>query len=172
LVDVSEAARAAVELIQPGLPEKVALRVELGQGLPAVGGDRRQIERLVIDLCLNARDAMPQGGTLLVNTHQVDVDEHFAERCLLFCSRPGPHVVLVVRDTGAGITQDDLHRIFEPFYTTRPGGHGLGLSAVHGIVSAHQGAIAVVSRPGQGTVFRIYFPVAEAEPQQPAPIEP
>ncbi len=165
LLDLNEVVRSAVELIQPGLGDNIELSVDLTDDLPAVWADRQQMEYVVIDLCLNARDAMPEGGKLWIATGQIYHDEQFAQRCVLYASRPGQHAVVMVRDNGVGMESDALDRIFEPFFTTKPGGHGLGLSVAHGTISAHHGALEVISEPGKGTVFSLYLPVSRGKPE-------
>ncbi len=161
LVDLNNAVRNALQLIEPGVPKGVRLATHLGQPLAAIHADVHQIEQMVIDLCLNACEAMPDGGRLDITTGCVEVDEHLAERCELHSGQSGRHVVLTVSDSGIGMDRRRLRRAFEPFHTTKPEGHGLGLSAALGIVSAHHGAIEVITAPGEGTTFRIYLPVAD-----------
>ncbi|HUW84511.1 MAG TPA: PAS domain S-box protein [Phycisphaerae bacterium] len=161
LVDLNDAARNALRLIEPGVPKGIRLAIHLESPLAAIRADVHQIEQMVIDLCLNACEAMPDGGRLDITTGSADVDERLTERCELHSGHLGRHVVLTVSDSGIGMDRQRLHRAFEPFHTTKPEGHGLGLSAVHGMVSAHRGAIEVITAPGEGTTFRIYLPVAE-----------
>lgn len=126
------------------LGDRVALRVELQSGLPAVRGDATQIEQVIFNLCINARDAMPGGGTVVVRTD----------------AAPGRYVTLSVTDTGEGMTDDVKAHIFEPFFTTKPEGRGtgLGLSTVFSIVHGMSGIIQVDSRPGAGTTMRVCLP--------------
>jgi signal transduction histidine kinase len=166
LMNLNDAVRDALQLIEPGVPKGVRLAAQLGRSLPAIRGDVHQIEQMVIDLCLNACEAMPDGGRLDITSGSVVVDEYLTERCELHSGKSGPHVVLTVSDSGVGMDRRRLRRAFEPFHTTKPEGHGLGLSALHGIVSAHRGAIEVITAPGEGTTFRIYLPAADpAEPE-------
>ena len=132
---------------------------------PLVGcvkADPGQIEQSVINLVMNARDAMPQGGRLIISADNIDLDEEMI-RLNHLDVKPGPHVRLVVRDTGVGMDADTLARIYEPFYTTKPKGKGtgLGLSTVYGIVRQSSGCIHVHSSLGQGTTFSLYFPRVE-----------
>ena len=167
LLGLNDAVRNALRLIEPGVPKGVRLATHLAEPLAAIRADGHQIEQMVIDLCLNACEAMPNGGRLTITTGAVDVDEGLSERCELHSGQVGRHVVLTVTDSGVGMGRPDLRRAFEPFHTTKPGGHGLGLPAVHGIVSAHRGAIEIITAPGEGTTFRVYLPVADpAEAQR------
>ncbi len=131
-------------------------------------GDATQVHQALMNLCVNARDAMPEGGTLTMEAENVTVDEAFASMALN--ARPGAYVCVRVGDTGAGIAPQDLPRIFDPFFTTKEigKGTGLGLATVLGIVRGHHGFIRVDSRVGRGTTFELYFP---ASPAAEAPIQ-
>lgn len=123
-----------------------------------IRADKSMIEQVLMNLCVNAKDAMPEGGTLSIETGRYYVDEDF---CATHSwASPGEHVLLTVSDTGAGIDTSDLPHIFEPFYSTKGPGHGtgLGLATVYGIVKQHEGMINVYSEPGCGSVFRLYWP--------------
>jgi signal transduction histidine kinase len=151
----------SLRLIEPGLPKNVERDVQLQEELPPVHGSRQQIEQMVIDLCLNACEAMPEGGQLTVGTTVTEVEKALAERCVLYSGRTGPHVALTVSDTGLGMDEQALQRAFEPFHTSKELGHGLGLSALYGSVAAQVGAIEVISSPGKGTTLRVYLPIAQ-----------
>ena len=143
--------------------EDIALGTNLATDLGHVKADRGQIEQVVMNLAINARDAMPQGGQLVVETANADLGGDYVRRNV--GSRPGPHVMLAVSDSGQGIPRELQKHIFEPFFTTKEQGKGtgLGLATVYGIVKQSGGYIEVDSAPGRGTTFRIYLPRVDAE---------
>jgi PAS domain S-box-containing protein len=155
--------------------EHLELVTALEPKLGPVRADPVQFEQVVVNLAVNARDAMLQRGTLTIETRNVDLDEEFAGRHDGLSA--GPHVMLAVTDTGSGMDANVQAHLFEPFFTTKAQGKGtgLGLATVYGIVTQHDGAIAVQSAPGEGTTFRIYLPrvareVEVANPALPAPV--
>jgi two-component system cell cycle sensor histidine kinase/response regulator CckA len=166
---------AVVDEIMPMLRrligENVELATRLAPSVRRVRADLSQIEQVIVNLAVNARDAMPNGGRLTLETREVDLDAAFVRRH--DGARVGPHVQLTVRDTGVGMDAATMSRIFEPFFTTKgPGqGTGLGLSTVYGIVRQSGGSVWVESQPGQGATFGICLPVFE-EPAAPAGEEP
>lgn len=144
----------------------VEIATNLTPQVGAVKVDPGQLEQVVMNLAVNARDAMPQGGRLTLETADVEIDDAFVSRHP--GSAAGPHVLLAVADTGSGMSPEVLARMFEPFFTTKPQGQGtgLGLSTVYGIVKQHGGYIAVESQPNRGTTFKICFPRVDAAAEE------
>lgn len=133
------------------------LQTFLSAGLPLIKADRGQIDQIIMNLAVNARDAMPGGGTLTIGTDRFEADEKCAQRHSV---KPGTYVLLTVSDTGTGMSPAVAARAFEPFFTTRPKGEGtgLGLATVYGIVRQVGGDVIIYSRPGRGTTIRVYLP--------------
>ena len=152
-------------IIRGTFPKNIHLVITCDKELPTVLGDATQLHQVLLNLCVNARDAMPHGGTLTLETQRMTVDSAYASA--IPDARPGNYVALRVRDTGTGIPPEILDRIFDPFFTTKgpDKGTGLGLSTVIGIVKGHGGFMQVDSHPGQGSVFTAYLPAEGAEHQ-------
>jgi signal transduction histidine kinase len=150
-----------LNLLRRLIPPSIQVEVVAPHRLPAILGDRSQIEQVVLNLCLNARDAMPMAGRLSLETQAVDVSEAFCETHPW--ARPGRYVLLRITDTGRGISPAIAERIFEPFFTTKEHGTGLGLATVYAIVQRHNGFIHVQSEPGTGSTFNVYLPTTDRE---------
>ena len=150
------------DLLSGALGAGIELRVDAAADLPTIEADRGQVEQVLLNLAFNARDAMPQGGTLTIETSLAELDERHAR--LDPGVSPGRYVELAVSDTGTGMSEEVKAHIFEPFFTTRPVGQGtgLGLAIVYAVVTGAGGSISVVSEEGTGTTFRLLFPAAGA----------
>lgn len=155
--------RELERLMKGSFPKNIQLRVDGDDGLPAVLGDPTQLHQVLLNLCVNARDAMPGGGTLALKAKVVELDEAYARS--IPDAQPGRYLALRVSDSGSGILPEILDRIFDPFFTTKGAdkGTGLGLSTVLGIVRAHGGFVQVYSQAGQGSMFTVCLPVAACD---------
>jgi CheY-like chemotaxis protein len=145
-------------LLHSALGARIEFRVVLAPDLSNIRADPTQIHQILLNLCLNARDAMSQEGRVLVETQNTEVQEEFCKKYPY--AKPGKYVLLSVSDTGVGMDVATLDHIFEPFFTTKEMGKGtgLGLATVYGIVKQHEGFLNVVSEPGRGSTFLVYFP--------------
>lgn len=143
-------------------PPNVELRTAYKKDLWSIQGDPTQIHQVLLNLCVNARDAMPNGGTVTISAENIVLDRNYA--AMNPEAKPGPYVVLRVQDTGTGIPPEVLDRIFEPFFTTKePGkGTGIGLSTLHAIVKGHGGFVLIDTEVGKGTEFSVYLPAVES----------
>jgi PAS domain S-box-containing protein len=159
------------DLFRASIPRQIELEFDCDPGLPLIVGDTPQFHQILVNLITNAAEAIGERtGFIRVGTRATEIVSdmlsqfYFQERC-----EPGAYVCLEVADNGCGMDSEQISRVFDPFYTTKSTGRGLGLAAILGIVRGHRGAIQVESRPGEGTSFRLYFPVAaKAEPAVPA----
>jgi two-component system, cell cycle sensor histidine kinase and response regulator CckA len=157
-VDISTLIREVCQLVTRTFSRSIAIEEEVPTNL-AVIGDSGQLHQVLMNLCINARDAMPDGGTLTLSSKLLTLGEDSSEHPLL---TPGPYVLLAVSDTGVGMSPETLRRVFEPFFTTKGPDHGsgMGLAVAYGIVKRHGGYITAESRPGAGAAFRVYLPAA------------
>jgi len=165
--NLNAAVEKVLTMIRPTFDRSIDIRTELSGTLSSVEGNAGQLEHTLLNLCINARDAMPGGGTLRIETRNVTLSE--PEACGPAEAPPGEYICLSVSDTGVGIPSGNLPRIFEPFYTTKEAGKGsgMGLAMVYGIVKNHGGWIDARSEPGRGTTFRILFPASQDKPAAP-----
>jgi PAS domain S-box-containing protein len=160
-LDLNEVVGNLLGMLERVIGEHIRLDLIPGHHLGTVHADRTMLEQVVLNLCVNARDAMPQGGRLTIETENVTFDSEYCARNPW--ARPGRYLLLSVTDTGCGMDALTLERIFEPFFSTKgPGkGTGLGLSMVYGIVRQHEGMVRAYSEVGKGTTFKVYLPVVE-----------
>ncbi|MGB0034027.1 MAG: response regulator [Candidatus Acidiferrales bacterium] len=157
-MDLNHTITETLSLLEKVIASNIEVRTNLAADVSVVRADPTQIEQVLMNLCINARDAMPNGGTLVIETNNTLFDEKY---CTVHpFARPGHYAVLCVTDTGSGMDAATLDHIFEPFFTTKElgKGTGLGLATVYGVVRQHGGFVDVNSEPGTGTTFRIYFP--------------
>jgi signal transduction histidine kinase len=168
VLDLNALLRSLEPLLRRLLKRDVRLELQLDAGLAPVKADPGQLEQVVVNLCVNARDAMPQGGSVTIATTNTAVDT--GVRAGGPSVEPGKYVCLSVTDTGTGMDEETMTRIFDPFFTTKPEGMGtgLGLATVYGIVKQSGGNVWVTSKPGVGTTFEIYLPPHD-ETRAPAP---
>ena len=171
LLDLNVVVGEMQPMLQRLIGEDVEVVVNVRPAATMVKADRGQLEQVVMNLALNARDAMPDGGRLTIATSTVDLDEEYTKAHLGVT--PGAYAALTITDTGTGMTPEVQARLFEPFFTTKGVGKGtgLGLSTVHGIVKQSDGSIGVYSEVGLGTSFKVYLPLAEAAEAEVAPAE-
>ncbi|TAJ07348.1 MAG: response regulator [Nitrospirae bacterium] len=161
VLDLNEAVTAISPILQRLMGEDIRLTLDLGR-IGSIKADPGQLDQVLMNLAANARDAMPQGGTLIIKTADIELDAGEANRHP--GAQAGPHVMLAVSDTGCGMDTETLRHIYEPFFTTKEQGKGtgLGLSTVYGIVKQSGGSIWAYSEPGLGTTFKIYLPRVES----------
>lgn len=162
-LDINALVSNLLNLLQRIIGENIRMDLIPGHRLRTVRADRGQIEQVLVNLCVNARDAMPQGGTITIKTENVVLDRTYCETHAW--AKAGRYVILSVSDTGIGMDRSTLERVFEPFFTTKEVGKGtgLGLAVVYGIVTQHEGIIHTYSEPGAGSTFTVYLPAVERE---------
>ncbi|HXR11792.1 MAG TPA: PAS domain S-box protein [Gaiellaceae bacterium] len=172
LTDVNVVVHQTLELLERVIGEDVEIKLDLTAETSPILVDRGQLGQVIINLAVNARDAMPDGGTLSLSTSTLDLDEGYA-----FAHAgvvPGRYVCIQVTDSGIGMGKDTREHVFDPFFTTKETGTGLGLSTVHGIVKQSGGHIWLYTEPGLGATFKLYFPIAgegvARRPAEPAPV--
>ncbi len=168
VVDLNRLIHEMEEMLRRVIPENIDLQFELGPDLGRAEIDPSQLEQIVMNLALNARDAMPAGGSLAIRTSNASLSSDSIGQ--LFDATPGSYVSIEVADTGMGMNEETEAHIFEPFFTTRQdrGGTGLGLSTVYGLVRQNDGTITVYTEPGEGSVFRVYLPRCDAPEHNPS----
>lgn len=161
VIDINMLIAGLMKMLGRLIGAHIQLDIVPGNNLRAVRADAGQIEQVIMNLCINARDAMPKGGRLTINTENTDIDSHYVSEHP--GAREGRYVRISVTDNGCGMDRETLSRIFEPFFTTKRSGEGtgLGLSTVYGIVQQHTGFIHVQSEVGEGSTFRIFLPAAD-----------
>jgi signal transduction histidine kinase len=159
-VDIARQIKHTVRTQQSCLPGDIALSLHLDEDLPAVLADAGHIDRILTNLIVNARDALPNGGSIMISTDVIRFDRIPADTWQI---KDAPYLRVIVSDTGTGIDEATQARIFEPFFTTKPAGKGtgLGLSVVFGLIEAHHGFIDMESKVGEGTTFSLFFPLPE-----------
>ena len=167
-IDLNEVVRQAQKTLARTIPESITAELRLAAELASVDGDAVQLEHVLFNLGINAKDAMPDGGKIVIETRNVHLDEAFCRNHAGV--KPGAYVELTFADSGHGMDQETLERIFEPFYTTKGvgSGIGLGLAIVYGIVQSHHGLILCESNLDKGTTFRVYLPAQERDGAAPA----
>jgi two-component system cell cycle sensor histidine kinase/response regulator CckA len=170
VLDLNELVADMEKLLRRTLGEQVELVTSFEPELSSVKADRGQLEQVLVNLAVNARDAMPEGGTLTLETSNVELDAEYGRTHDI---APGGYVRLVVSDTGSGISREVAARVFEPFFTTKPKGEGtgLGLATVYGIVKQAGGHIELYSEPGHGTSFKVYLPAVGEAPLETRSVE-
>jgi PAS domain S-box-containing protein len=166
-LDLNHEVLKAAQLLERTLPKMISIDLDLAEALHVTSADPVQAEQILLNLAINAKDAMPEGGRLVIRTQNISLDEAYCRKYPEV--QPGHYVCLSVSDTGHGMETEVLEHIFEPFFSTKePGqGTGLGLSTVFGLVKMHGGHITCDSHPGKGTIFRIYFPATDQQVRGP-----
>ncbi len=170
-LDLNSIVEDAINLMERTFPKMIEVETTLAKDLCQVNGDPGQLEQVLMNLCINAKEAMPDGGCLRIETKNLAVDEAYCAGHV--GAKPGPYVLIEVSDTGSGMSEETIERTFDPFFTTKGWdfnkGTGLGLSVSKGIVEQHGGWITCQSEPGVGTTFTVYFPSIETQPEHKKP---
>ena len=160
---INRVIQGAATFVRSSMGPDYELVLMLDDAVPVVHADRSQLEQVVVNLCMNAAQAMEGGGQVRIETRQKKLSIAMAAKCVPFGAHAGDYVELVVRDTGCGMDRERISRIFDPFFSTKADGHGLGLAAVLGILRQHNGVARVLSQVGRGTDFHVYFPPEPTE---------
>ncbi|PSB46403.1 hybrid sensor histidine kinase/response regulator, partial [Chamaesiphon polymorphus] len=157
-------------IIKQAFPKNIEAAFDYSKHLWTIEADSTLIHQVLMNLCVNARDAMPDGGTLTISTENLTLDDNYAR--IHFDARPGDYIVISIADTGMGIAPELVDRIFDPFFTTKEigKGTGLGLSTSMGIIKSHGGFISVYSEVGKGTCFKVYLPATDTHETEPQPL--
>jgi PAS domain S-box-containing protein len=168
-IDINHLVLSLDDLLRRTITEQIDLQIAVGEDVPPGIADANQLESAILNLAINARDAMPDGGKLTVETKLVELDEAYVTTRPDI--KPGHYVMVAVSDTGVGMAPDLIDKVVEPFFTTKPIGQGtgLGLSMVYGFARQSGGQVRIHSRPGEGTSVKIYLPAAQVEPEVAAP---
>ncbi|MFZ0821519.1 MAG: response regulator [Candidatus Acidiferrales bacterium] len=163
-LDLNQHVAETVALLERIIGKQIEIKMALAPEAQVIRADPVQIEQVFMNLCLNARDAMPNGGQLLIETAPIELDDEYCKHHSY--ARPGKYVRLSVSDTGMGMDKATMEHIFEPFFTTKKNGMGtgLGLATALGVVRQHEGSVEVYSEVGKGTVFHIYLPAVQKDP--------
>ncbi len=157
--NINEVIRDSARLVRSSLAPNHFLKSSLESDLPLVEADRSQVEQVLLNLCLNAKQAMAAGGEIEMSTRSLSLKKAELTQCVPYDAHPGRYVEIAVSDTGCGMDAATVRQVFDPFFTTKSDGHGLGLAAVLGILRQHRGAVRVESQIRKGTSVRVYFPV-------------
>lgn len=164
IINLNQIVTSILVILRSQMSRSIIVRKALMPEVPNIEADVVQIQQIMMNLCLNASDAMSdQGGVLSITTDRAVLDRDECEECTYLRPQPGVHAVFEVRDTGAGMGAEALKRVFEPFYSTKPNGRGLGLAVVRNIVKSYHGGIQIVSERGQGTTVRIFLPASHKD---------
>lgn len=161
VINLNQMVTGILVILRSQMSRSIIVRKALMPDVPNVEADAVQIQQIMMNLCLNASDAMQnQGGVLSITTDRTELDEQACDECVYLRPQPGVYAVFEVRDTGVGMDTETLKHIFQPFFSTKPQGRGLGLAVVQSIVKSYHGGIQVISEPGQGTTVRIFLPAS------------